>query len=72
MFEAEDRDILIEDAVANLDLCGQISHKQALARGEKDEICLVCSRVFLAHDTNPTVSGCHEHKCPYRPTKQSF
>ncbi|MFZ2049107.1 MAG: hypothetical protein WAV25_02330 [Minisyncoccia bacterium] len=71
MLDAEDRDILIEDAASKLDLCGQISRKQALARGEKDEVCPLCSRVFLAHDTNPVVSGCHESKCPYRPPKQS-
>ena len=72
MYDPEDRGILIEDAVANLDLCGQVSHKQALARGEKDEVCSLCSRVFLAHDTSSVVSGCHEMKCPYRPQIQSF
>ncbi len=63
----KDNDLLVEDAVAKQDLCGQISRKQAITAGNLDEICPLCSGVFLAHVTDPIVRGCKQSPCHYDP-----
>lgn len=71
MFDDEDKDLLIEDVAAKQDLCGQISRKQALAVGKLDEVCSMCSRVFLAHITDPVVRGCKQSPCRYDPPSRA-
>lgn len=69
--DEEERTFLIYEAVLKLDRCSQISRKQALAVGKLDEVCPLCQRVFLAHDTNPVVLGCKRSPCHYDPPQRA-